>query len=281
MAWAVAAANSSGELSTSITGKVFQYDAVSGDSLAMLGSRFGIDPREIAAANNLKAGAAIVPGTRLDLDNRHIVPPFADNALVINVPQRMLFVMGTESIAAYPVALGRPEWPTPLGDFTVTAKEENPTWDVPASIQAEMREEGRPVVQKVLPGPLNPLGAFWLGLSLGSVGMHGTNAPSSIFRHATHGCIRLHADDIAAIYPQLAVGTRGRIVYEPILLARTSQGVFLEAHADVYRRTKGDPLAAVRKIAAAAGISGDIDWAGVGRVLHARSGVARAVGCSR
>lgn len=276
------AARGGNDLSTRTTGGAFQYEVVSGDSVTSLGSRYGIDPREIAAANGLKPGQAIAPGRTLQLDNRHIVPMFEDDvALAINVPQRMLFLIGGDPIVGYPVALGRRDWPTPLGDFTVIAKEENPTWDVPASIQAEMRREGRAVVQRVPPGPGNPLGAFWLGLSLGSVGIHGTNAALSIFRHTTHGCVRVHPEDIASLYPRVAVGTRGQIAYEPVLLARTADGIFLEAHPDVYRRVKGDPLWSVREMAAAAGISGEIDWPEVGRVLHARSGIARAVGRSR
>jgi L,D-transpeptidase ErfK/SrfK len=279
---ATVAARGGHDLSTRTTGGAFQYELVTGDSVASLGSRYGIDPREIAAANGLKPGQAVPPGRTLQLDNRHIVPLVGDDvALAINVPQRMLFLIDGDAIAGYPVALGRSDWPTPLGEFTVIAKEESPTWDVPTSIQAEMRREGRPVLQQVPPGPANPLGAFWLGLSLGSVGVHGTNAPLSIFRHATHGCVRLHADDIANLYPRVFLGTRGRVVYEAVLLARTADGIFLEAHPDVYRRTRGDPLSSVREMAAVAGISGEIDWPEVGRVLHARSGIARAVGCTR
>ena len=39
----------------------------------------------------------------------------------------------------------------------------------------------------------------------------------------------MHPDDIALLYPLVPVGARGRIVYEPILLAQTPEGIFLEA----------------------------------------------------
>jgi L,D-transpeptidase ErfK/SrfK len=261
-------------------GGTFVYEARTGDSIASVGSRFGIDPREVAAANGLNPRDRLASGRTLRLDNRHIVPANQDDtALVINVPQRMLFLRGSDSPAVgYPVALGRRDWPTPLGDFTVIGKEQEPTWDVPLSIQEEMRREGHPVLQKVPPGPANPLGAFWLGLSIGSVGIHGTNAPSSIFRHTTHGCIRLHPDDIALLYPRVAAGTKGRIVYQPVMLARTETGIFLEAHPDVYRRTPDSPLLPLRDIAAAEGIASEIDWGEVARVLYARAGIARPVG---
>lgn len=266
------------QVSTRTTGGPFLHIVGRGDSLASLGARFGIEPREIADTNGLKVSAALTPGSTLRLDNRHVVPAGGDNeALGINVPQRMLFLSTAESLIGVPVALGRRDWPTPLGAFTVQTKEENPTWDVPSSIQAEMRREGRPVVTKVEPGPQNPLGAHWLGLSLGSIGVHGTNAPLSIYRHTTHGCVRLHPDDIAALYPLVPVGLRGRILYEPVLLARTAEGIFLEAHADVYRRVSGSPMLAVRDAAAAAGLVDAIDWTQAARVLQGRAGIARSV----
>ena len=265
-------------ISTQTTGGPFLYEVVTGDSLASLGARYGIDIGEIALANSLKPNASIAPGLLLRLDNRHIVPVVEDEVvLLINVPQRMLFLSGSASVAGFPVGLGRRDWPTPVGEFSVVAKEENPTWDVPASIQAEMRREGRTVFQKVPPGPTNPLGAFWLGLSLGSVGVHGTNAPLSIFRHATHGCVRLHPDDIARLYPLVPLGAPGRIVYEPILLAKTPDGIFLEMHPDVYRRLTRDALSLVRETATTAGVSAEIDWAEAATVLQARRRIATRV----
>ena len=277
-----AGARGSAPISRLTAGGPFQHAAAQGDSLVSLGARYGIDWRDIALANGLKPGAGIAPGSMLQLDNRHIVPSLeGEVTLIVNIPQRMLFLATGQSVEGFPVALGRRDWPTPLGEFSVLVKEENPTWDVPTSIQAEMRREGRTVVQKVPPGPANPLGAFWLGLGLGSVGVHGTNTPLSIFRHVTHGCVRLHPDDIARVYPLVPLGTRGRIVYEPLLLAETPEGIFLEAHPDVYRRMGKDPLSFVRERAAVAGLGGHIDWAEATNVLQARRGTARRIGWIR
>ena len=258
-----------------LTGGAFQYHVVRGDTITLVSARYGIHPTDIIERNGLKSNAVLTPGQILELDNLHIVPVVDDDvALVINVPQRMLFLEEGDRASGYPIAVGRRDWPTPLGDFNIVVKETEPTWDVPESIQEEMRREGRVVLEKVPPGPENPLGAFWLGLSLGSVGIHGTNAPSSIFRSTTHGCMRMHPDDIAALFPRVVTGMRGRIVYSPVLLAQTADGIFLEAHPDIYRRTTGDPLAAVRDIATARGITNGIDWARVARVLKARRGTA-------
>ena len=197
--------------------------------------------------------------------------------MVINVPQRMLFLLRDGAPRqGFPIAVGRSDWRTPIGPFRVIAREEHPTWDVPVSIQQEMRRAGQRVITRMPPGPRNPLGDYWVGLSFGSLGIHGTPYPSTIYRFTTHGCLRMHPDDIKALYGELTVGTPGVIVYEPVLLAAAAGAIFLEAHRDAYRR--GDVvLDDVRSAATAAGIAAHIDWTAAADVLRRRDGVARQV----
>jgi L,D-transpeptidase ErfK/SrfK len=85
----------------------------------------------------------------------------------------------------------------------------DPVSDIPASIQGELRLGGKPVVARVPPGPANPLRKYWLGLSVAKYGIHGTNAPASISRFQTHGCVRMHAADIEVLFASpLAHGAR-------------------------------------------------------------------------
>jgi hypothetical protein len=91
----------------------------------------------------------------------------------------------------------------------------------------------------------------------------------------------MHPDDIKSVFARVSPGARGRIIYEPVLLARTLDEIFLEAHPDVYRLAKGDAVARVRAIANATGISEEIDWTQVERVLEARRGSAASVGVAR
>jgi L,D-transpeptidase ErfK/SrfK len=139
-----------------------------------------------------------------------------------------------------------------------------------------MRRNGQRVITRMPPGPRNPLGDYWIGLSFGSLGIHGTPFPSSIYRFATHGCVRLHPEDIEVLYGQVVVGAAGAIVYEPVLLAVTAEGPFLEAHRDVYRRGAAT-IDQVRSVARAAGVDGQIDWARAADVLRRREGIARLV----
>jgi L,D-transpeptidase ErfK/SrfK len=261
-----------------IVGSIRHHVIVTGESLVALGARFGVDADVIATANDLLPGAALVAGQRLTIDDRHVVAGTAGaDTLVVNVPQRMLFVHGGGGhFDGFPVAVGEPDWPTPVGAFRVVVKEEHPTWDVPVSIQEEMRRAGQRVITRMAPGPRNPLGDYWIGLSLGSIGLHGTPYPSTIYRFATHGCVRLHPDDIAKVYRRVAVGTTVAVVYQPVLMAATADGLFLEAHRDVYRRVAPGPDD-VRRAAAAAGVAAHVDWKAAAAVLRRREGVARAV----
>jgi len=181
-------------------------------------------------------------------------------------------------LAAHPVGLGKPAWPTPESDFEIVSRVENKTWLVPKSIQEEMRLEGKAVLEQVPPGPDNPLGKHWLGLSLWGYGIHGTIAPASIYHFQSHGCIRLHPDDIAELFGRVAVGTPGLLIYRPVLLAVVEDGrILLEVHRDIY--DKGiDPAQSVRDMAQAHGLSQAIDWPAADAVIAAQDGLAREVG---
>lgn len=274
----LAAARPATDPASVLVGGVGRHTIANGESLRSIGSRLGIDPATLASDNALRLGAAIEPGQVLLVDNRHIVPArLDDGTIVVNIPQRMVFYAAGMLVFSAPVAVGSRGWPTPLASFTVIAKEKDPTWDVPESIAAEARARGQPLPAKVPPGPNNPLGRHWLGLSVGSVGIHGTNAPASIYRAATHGCIRVHPDDMAVLFDLVGAGTAGRTIYEPVLLVDDGVDVFLEAHPDVYRRSRVDALEQGRILARMAGLMDRIDWVRAESVTAASEGVARVV----
>jgi L,D-transpeptidase ErfK/SrfK len=197
------------------------------------------------------------------------------DGILINVPQRMLFQLrGGAAVTGYPIAAGRPTWRTPIGEFEIDTRATDKPWIVPVSIQEEMRREGKPVKTIVPPGPDNPLGRHWLGLSESSCGIHGTIAPSSIYSLRTHGCIRLHPDDVAKLYGSTALGEPVHVVYEPLLLARLPDGrICLEAHPDAYAR--GMPTeAALAQFVVANALVERVDWTRVREVLALREGIA-------
>lgn len=278
LAWLSAAAQEGDGLSATLSGGQFTYTVQAGDSLTAIGARFGVDAVVLARANDLRYDALLQPDQMLRVDNRHIVPLGPQDGILINLPQRMLFFFQAgELAAAFPVGLGRPDWPTPTGTFEIVVKEEDPVWDVPVSIQEEMRRAGKTVVTRVPPGPDNPLGRYWLGLSIPGYGIHATIAPSSIYQFRSHGCIRVHTDDIAALFARVEEGEPGEIIYAPVLLAKLADGrIFLEVHRDVYRKG-GNPLKRVQELAVAAQAEGLIDWGRVAQLMQQKEGLAREI----
>lgn len=254
-----------------------------GDSLVSIGARYGVSVPLITQQNALDPRKPLRPGQVLQVSARHVVPPPLDDGILINVAQRMLFLFRDGRLAsAYPVAVGRASWPTPTGEFTVRTRETDKTWIVPVSIQEESRRAGKPVLTRVPPGPDNPLGRHWIGLSLPAIGIHGTNAPASVYGFRSHGCIRMHPDDIAQLFDRVAVGEPGRIVYQPLLMAQGDDGrIWFEANPDPYRKGAGT-LGDVRAIAVERGIAPDsLDWRLIETMLRARDGLAREVGVDR
>ncbi len=148
---------------------------------------------------------------------------------------------------------------------------------MPKSIQHEMAQQGKEVKTKVAPGPDNPLGRYWIGLSLPAIGIHGTVAPRSIYRFRTHGCIRLHPDDAAELFPMVLVGRPVRIIYEPVLLAYLDDGrIFVEANPNIYRLAS-NALEDLQALADSRHLGYMIDWQRVRETLERKDGIARDV----
>jgi L,D-transpeptidase ErfK/SrfK len=247
-----------------------------GDSLTRIGAYYGVEVRVIAKENGIKPSDPLRPGQTLQIDNRHIAPENRGLRILVNIPQRMMFLYEDSGVRGYPIAAGKPTWRTPIGPFTILTMEQKPVWHVPVSIQEEMRAAGKPVLKHVPPSPANPLGKYWLGTSLSGIGIHGTNAPASIFSLQTHGCIRLHPDNIEDLFNRISVGTTGETVYEPVLLAQTSDGVYLEVHSDVYGKVQ-DSVKIVHDLARQIGVENLLDWTAVTEIVKKHDGIARRV----
>lgn len=107
-------------------------------------------------------------------------------------------------VKSYPVAIGRPGWETPTGDFQVMHMVENPKWIHPLTGEA------------IAGGtPENPLGQYWIGFWTNGqdwIGFHGTPNPESVGTAASHGCIRMYNKDIEELFRQVSVGTPVTVV---------------------------------------------------------------------
>ena len=117
--------------------------------------------------------------------------PAGAKSIQIDKSQRMLYVVGaTEKVlAAFPVSIGGPLDPLPPGTMKITNEVKNPsfTYD-PELLKRAKRGE---VKTRIAPGPNNPVGNMWLGLSKPHWGIHGTPDPARLGRTQTNGCIHL------------------------------------------------------------------------------------------
>ncbi len=114
--------------------------------------------------------------------------------------RRLSLYSGMRFVRSFAIAVGMSRYPTPLGRFSIVRKERNPTWDPPNSDWARG-------LGPVPPGPGNPLGTRWMGLSIFGVGIHGTPSAASIGYSASHGCIRMHIPDAEWLFEQVSHGT--------------------------------------------------------------------------
>ena len=121
-----------------------------------------------------------------------------NRVVLVSIPDRELAVISDGNvIAKFPIAVGAPGSPSPTGEFHIVSRVANPAYYRPGSV--------------IPSGKDNPVGTRWLGLSQKGYGIHGTNAPHSIGRAASHGCIRLRNRDVERLFTMLRVGDQVEI----------------------------------------------------------------------
>lgn len=128
-------------------------------------------------------------------------PRDGTRVIVVSLEDRRLALVEDGTVKkVYRVAVGRGTSPSPTGTFTIVARVENPTY----------YHDGKVIP----PGPDNPVGTRWMGLSQKGYGIHGTNEPHSIGRAASHGCIRMGQKDLEDLFAQVRGGDTVEIMGE-------------------------------------------------------------------
>jgi lipoprotein-anchoring transpeptidase ErfK/SrfK len=113
--------------------------------------------------------------------------------IIISIPDRQLALVDDGRVVkTYPIAVGADDTPSPHGDFKIISRVSNPSWAHKGKV--------------VAPGKKNPVGSRWMGLSLKGYGIHGTNAPRSIGKAASHGCFRMSKKDVEELFGLVRVG---------------------------------------------------------------------------
>jgi L,D-transpeptidase ErfK/SrfK len=209
-------------------------------------------------------------GKEIVLPTEHILPEAPHVGVVLNIPEMRLYYFYPSPIAVrhrgklkavsfsrrttasvvytFPVGLGRFDWKTPVGVWTVIAKTKDPTWVVPNDIyQEHLERDGE--ADHVIPGgePDNPLGHY-------------------------HGCVRLYPEDIERLYSKVSIGTPGRFVYQPIKFGWRGDALYVEVHDDLYAMYPGLWNHAVREVERL-GLGDRVDMGKLQKAVELRAGI--------
>ena len=162
---------------------------------ATIGSRLAVAAMAAVFGMQAAEGLAQIPAQQA----KPQTPAAVKREIVVSIEDRKLALLEDGKVVkVYPVAVGKPSTPSPVGTFTIERRVMNPTYS----------HDGRTVA----PGPANPVGTRWMGLSIRGYGIHGTNAPRSIGKAASHGCIRMGKADLEQLYSMVDVGDTVELV---------------------------------------------------------------------
>jgi lipoprotein-anchoring transpeptidase ErfK/SrfK len=176
-----------------------------------LAERFHMSPKLLLEMNRdrlLRAGSLVVVA---DVSTNTRVSMAA--LVRIDKSDKMLYVIGEGNrlLAGFPVSFGGPRDPLPDGRMKITSALRSP----PFTYDPMLLRTAKPgdVKTTLAPGPNNPVGLMWLGLSKAHWGIHGTDEPSRMARVETNGCVRMTNWDVlrlaALVKPGLAVEVQG------------------------------------------------------------------------
>ena len=168
------------------------------DIKEMLGERFHMDVRYLDKLNKnktYKEGETITV-----LNNRGPLNQRINRVVANKADQTLYAYNGNKLVATYPTTVGSSSTPSPQGTFKIVNKVKMPWY------KATVGEGSAKQVHMIPPGPNNPVGVVWMGLSKPSYGLHGSPKPEGISRQASAGCVRLTNWDVLEVYANIENG---------------------------------------------------------------------------
>lgn len=232
-----------------VVGEVQYTEAQAGETLSDVGLRFDMGYHEMVQANPRLDALHVLPSrTNVVIPSQYILPPGPRRGIVINLAEFRLYYYppGDNVVITMPVGIGRKGWSTPLGITKIIGKERNPAWRPTAKLKAEAALHGVSIPDEFPAGANNPLGKHVLRLGWPTYLIHGSNRRDGIGSRVSAGCIRLLPDDIDYLFDYVALGTRVRIIKQPVKLGRVKDSVFIELHSVL---AKQDHLKLQRQVA--------------------------------
>ena len=158
--------------------------------------------------------AALNPGKKFDEAGQTIsvanivarnTKPVVTRVEVDKTSQTVKAFANSELVAFFPATVGSDEKPTPSGVLKVISIDANPHYRYNPDYKFKEVKSRRAFT--INPGPNNPVGTYWIGLSAEGYGIHGTANPSKVSKAESHGCVRLTNWDIDKLAKLVKKGT--------------------------------------------------------------------------
>jgi lipoprotein-anchoring transpeptidase ErfK/SrfK len=153
-----------------------------------LGEKFHASP---ALLKSLNRGKALAAGTEIVVPDVESKPPPKAASIRIHKKDRLLVALDAagKPIAAFPISLGTPRDELTVGQLKIMTEVANPTFDYNPALLNDSNPDHKVVT--IRPGPNNPVGVLWMGLSRKHFGIHGTPDPAKVGHNETNGCVHL------------------------------------------------------------------------------------------
>jgi L,D-transpeptidase ErfK/SrfK len=220
-----------------VIGEVGYETAGEEDTLVDVAARHRLGFDEIVLANPALDHWIPGAGAPVVLPTRYVLPPGPRQGIVVNLAEFRLYYYRpagrkrAATVETYAISAGREDWPTPGATTHIANKLKNPAWYPNRAIRKEHADDGETLPSVVPPGPDNPLGPLALKLGIpGGYFIHGSAKAFGVGMRVTHGCLRLYADDMAALFAMVPIGTPVRVIDAPYKTGWSNGVLYLEAH---------------------------------------------------
>ena len=169
-----------------------------------LGEKFHSSP---ALLRTLNPGKKFITGDELRVPDVLATKPVGKGASITVLKATHVLQVNDRDgrvVAHFPVSIGGRRDPLPLGQLKIANEVKDPVF----TYDPALLWDSKPTYTKVdlAPGPNNPVGDIWIGLSKPHWGIHGTPSPASVGREETHGCLHLTNWDAARLSTLVNVG---------------------------------------------------------------------------
>ena len=222
-----------------VIGDVKKVRVAESETVAEIANRYKSGFQDLLIANQNSHHWSPKVNSEYIIPSMYVLPQKDYNGIILNLAELRLYfyLPGSDlyentKVITFPVGIGRLDWKTPLGETFIQSKVKNPTWYPPKSIILEHEERGEVLPREVKSGPENPLGYYALKLNVeGGYLLHGTNKKHGIGMMVSHGCVRLRNKDIETVFYNSYIGTKVKIINEPIKLGVHKGFLYMEVHA--------------------------------------------------